>query len=78
MKVYMKCFATLSDDYECDYQGSSTQELSDGQTVGDLIHKQGMSQDDVKVIFVNGRKVGFDTILGDGDRVGLAPAVGGM
>ena len=78
MKVYMKCFATLSDNYKCDYQDSSSQEMSEGQTVGDLIKTQGMSEEDVKIVFVNGRKVSFDTVLGDGDQVGLAPSVGGM
>ena len=78
MKVYVKCFATLSDNYECDYQGSSPQEMSDGGTVGDLIQKQGMSEEDVKIIFVNGQKVSFDKVLGDGDQIGLAPSVGGM
>jgi len=78
MKVYLKCFATLSDSYECDYRDSSSHELSDGQTVGDLLHKGGISKEEVKIIFVNGKKVNFDTVLGDGDQIGLAPAVGGM
>jgi len=33
---------------------------------------------DVKIAFVNSRVVNFDTVLSEGDRVGLAPAVGGM
>ena len=78
MNVYVKCFATLSDYYECDYQDSSSQEMSEGQTVEDLIKKQGMSEENVKIVFVNGTKVSFDTVLGDGDQVGLAPSVGGM
>lgn len=32
----------------------------------------------VKIAFVNSRKVDLDTVLADGDRVGLTPAVGGM
>jgi molybdopterin converting factor small subunit len=78
MKVYLKCFASLSDNYECDYKDSSPQEVSSGQTVEDLIQKKGISKEEVKVIFVNGKKVNFDTALNDGDQIGLAPAVGGM
>jgi len=33
----------------------------------------GFSQEEVKVIFLNGRLVDFDAVLGDGDQVGLAP-----
>ena len=29
-------------------------------------------------IFVNGKQAGFDVVLRDGDRVGLAPVTGGM
>ena len=78
MKVYLKCFATLSDNYECDYQDSSPHELSEGLTVEDFIRKQGISKEDVKIILVNGKKVNFDMVLGDGDQIGLAPTVGGM
>jgi molybdopterin converting factor small subunit len=78
VKVDMKCFATLSDKYTCDFQDSSLQQLHCGQTVSDLLRKQGISRQEVKIIFVNGKKVDFDTVLGDGDHIGLAPAVGGM
>ena len=78
MKVYLKCFATLSDSYECDYRDSASHELSNGQTVEDLIRKEGISREEVKIIFVNGKKVNFDTVLSDGDQIGVAPAVGGM
>ena len=78
MKVYLKCFATLSDNYACDYKNSSPHEMSDGKTVSDLIRKKGISEEDVKIIFVNGKKVHFDTVLDNGDQIGLVPAVGGM
>jgi molybdopterin converting factor small subunit len=78
MKVYLKCFATLSDSYECDYHDSAPQELANGQSVEDLLQKKGISKEEVKTIFVNGKQVNFNTVLGDGDQIGLAPAVGGM
>jgi hypothetical protein len=32
----------------------------------------------VKLIFVNGQKASLDTVLKNGDQVGLSPPVGGM
>ena len=29
-------------------------------------------------VFVNGKKADFDTVLSNGDQIGLAPATGGM
>ena len=73
MKVTLKCFAKLSEGAVCDFTGSNEQEISEGETVGSLIFRLGFSQEEVKVIFLNGRIVDFDAILGDGDQVGLAP-----
>jgi molybdopterin converting factor small subunit len=73
MKVTLKCFAKLSEGDVCDFTGSSEQEISEGETVGNLISRLGFSHEEVKVIFLNGRIVDFDAVLGDGDQVGLAP-----
>ena len=78
MKVNVKCFATLADSDSCDFKGTTTYELDDGRTVDDLIRHAGFESGDVKIAFVNNRLVDMDTVLSDGDRVGLAPAVGGM
>ena len=78
MKVNLKCFSTLVDIDACDYKDSTPYELTDGQTVQDLIDRTGIASEDVKIAFVNSRIVDLDTILTDGDQVGLSPAVGGM
>ena len=78
MKVYLKCFATLSDSYKCDYRESSLHDLTEGQTVEDLISKNKIEKENVKLIFVNGEMVNFDTVLREGDQIGLAPTIGGM
>jgi molybdopterin converting factor small subunit len=52
--------------------------LDEGQTLQDLAERAGIDGQDVKIAFVNSRKVDLDTVLSDRDRVGLAPAVGGM
>jgi molybdopterin converting factor small subunit len=78
MKVNLKCFATLVDAESCNFHDSTVYELEDGQTVEDLIVVAGIEKENVKIAFVNGKKVGFDSVLSDGDRIGLAPATGGM
>ena len=78
MNVDLKCFSSLVNPDSCDYRESQTYRLTTGQTVGDLVDRAGIEKNDVKIAFVNSRIVDFDTVLADGDRVGLAPAVGGM
>jgi molybdopterin converting factor small subunit len=78
MKINLKCFAALANLDACDYKDSTEYELNDGQTIDDLVQLAGISKEDVKIAFVNNRIVEFDTVLSDGDQVGLAPAVGGM
>ena len=78
MKVELKCFSKLVNPGTCDYKDSTSYELADGQTIQDLLQSAGIASKDVKIVFVNGRIVSFNTALSDGDMVGLAPAVGGM
>ena len=78
MKVDLKCFANLVDPGTCDFRDGTAYILEDGNTVEDLIREAGIDHKEVKVAFVNNSVVGLDTALSEGDRVGLAPAVGGM
>ena len=78
MKVNLRCFAKLANGDTCDYRNAMAYELGHGQTVENLAHLAGVTQEAVKIVFVNGRKKGFNTVLSEGDRVGLVPAVGGM
>ena len=78
MNVDLKCFSSLVNPDSCNFRNSQTYRLSDGQTVGDLVEKAGIEKNDVKIAFVNSKIVDINTVLADGDRVGLAPAVGGM
>ena len=74
MKVDVKCFANLANPETCDFNESTAYDLDDGQTVEHLIKLAGIKKEDVAMAFVNGRVVGLDTVLSDGDRVGLTPA----
>lgn len=78
MDIHLKCFATLVNPNTCSFTESTVYQLDAGQTVGDLLKRAGIPADDVKVVFVNGRIVDLAAELNAGDRVGLAPAVGGM
>jgi molybdopterin converting factor small subunit len=78
MKINLKCFSTLVNLDACGDNDSTPYQLDEGQTVGDLIARVGIAREDVKIAFVNSRITDLDAVLSDGDRVGLAPAVGGM
>jgi molybdopterin converting factor small subunit len=78
MKIDLKCFSKLASRNTCDYKDSTPYDLAEGQTVEDLVQLAGISREDVKIAFVNNRKADLETVLADGDRVGVAPDVGGM
>jgi len=78
MKVSLKCFSTLVNPATCSFEKSTTYDLDEGQTLQDLVQRAGIDGEDVKIAFVNSRKVGLDTVLSDRDQIGLALAVGGM
>lgn len=78
MKIKLRCFSSLASEDSCSYTEDTTYNLDEGLTVGDLVQSAQIARSDVKIAFVNNRSVDFDTVLADGDRLGLAPAVGGM
>ena len=78
MKVNLKCFSKLADPETCDFRDSTEYELNDGQTVEALVERAGIDKKSVKIAFLNNRVVDLDTVLSEGDRIGLAPSVGGM
>ena len=78
MKVSLKCFSSLADPAKCDFRDSTEYELSNGQTVEALVERAGIDKNSVKIAFLNNKIVDLDTVLSDGDKIGLAPSVGGM
>jgi molybdopterin synthase sulfur carrier subunit len=78
MKISLKCFAKLSEANVCDFRDGDDREVSEGETVESLIKRLGFPLEDIKIVFVNGKKVDLETVLSNGDRLGLAPASGGM
>ena len=78
MKVHLKCFATLAEGDVCDFRDSVQSQITEGETVNALVESLELPKKDVKVIFVNNKVAGLDTVLKDGDQVALSPPVGGM
>ena len=78
MKVNLKCFSKLVNVDSCNFKESTQYELAEGENVENLVQRAGIAKEDVSIAFVNNRVVDLGTLLSDGDRVGLAPAVGGM
>jgi molybdopterin converting factor small subunit len=78
MKINMTCFASLSQKYDCDYNEATPMELEHGATVKTLMEASGVSEQDVKIAFVNGKSAEPNKTLNDGDWIALVPATGGM
>ena len=78
MKIEIRTFATLAvyNRHPCIGEDSGL-EITEGSTVKMLIDKLNIPEDDIKLIFVNGRHSKIDKVLSEGDRVGLFPPVGG-
>ncbi|SHI48812.1 MoaD/ThiS family protein [Halodesulfovibrio aestuarii] len=73
MQVEIKCFATLSDFTP---KGGFLA-VDDGSTVKQVIDLLGIKAEDVKIMFINGKHESLESVLKEGDRLGLFPAVGG-
>ncbi len=52
-------------------------DLPDNATVGDLVDHLGIRENEVKIVYVNGRARAAVYRLSDGDEVGIFPPVGG-
>ena len=74
MSLTIKCFATLSPFQPEDNENYP---FAEGDTVTTVMEQLGLPQEEVHIIFINGRHVGRDTQVSDGDRLGFFPAVGG-
>jgi sulfur carrier protein ThiS len=78
MRIKLKCFADLAERFACGYQAPTSVEAFDGATVETVMRQAGIPQEDVKIVFVNGKIAGPEHQLNQGDRVTLVPATGGM
>ena len=74
MHIRVKCFATLDKHQPANPERFP---IDRGETVAQVMARLGVPADQVHVIFVNSRSAPRDTVLQDGDKLGLFPAVGG-
>ena len=74
--VEVRLFATLR---ELSRSGRTHFELpaSPGMTVRGVLAEEGLAEQAVHIVMVNGHRATFGTELRDGDRLGLFPPVGG-
>ncbi len=78
MKIEVNLYATLKQYMKTETSGKAWGiDVEEGICVKDVIRKLQIQDDLVKLIFINGVHAKRDTILKDGDRLGLFPPVGG-
>ena len=77
MNVQYTLYASLSEFSPDRSRRNLVVELPDGTTVRDLIGRLRVPEDEIKIMFVNGVHATLDTVLKEGDRVGLFPLVAG-
>lgn len=76
--VRARLFATLRRLYpELGLGEAMPVTLPEGSTVGDLIRKLDLPENEVKIVFVNGLVKTADDPLSDEDEIGIFPPVGG-
>ncbi|HKK32181.1 MAG TPA: MoaD/ThiS family protein [Desulfomicrobiaceae bacterium] len=73
MDIEVQCFATLAGHTP----PGKRMTVVEGVTLGELLPMLDLREEDVKIMFVNGKHVSLDTAVTAGDRVGIFPAVGG-
>ena len=74
MNLHIKAFATLGRFLP---ENPEAYEAPEGITVGSLADQLRIPEEELHLIFVNGRRAERSQSLQPGDRVGFFPAVGG-
>ena len=73
MKFKLKLFATLRNGRFCENEF----EVEYSPDVNFLLEKLELKQEDVPIVFINGRHADYTTTLKDGDEIAFFPPVGG-
>ncbi len=78
MRIEIRTFATLAVySKHPDIDKNAIIHIQSGYTVKNLIDLLGIPEENIKLIFVNGRHSSIHQVLAEHDRVGLFPPVGG-
>ena len=74
INITVKLFATLG---QFTPDNSNCYPVADNTSVAALLAELNVPPQEVKIVFVNSRKADLKTLLNEGDRVGIFPAIGG-
>ena len=74
IKIQLKLYATLRKFIPDDEDEISVEQ---GSSVSDVLKQLGIPSTEAKLVFIDGKRGGIDTILDGGERVGIFPPVGG-
>ncbi len=78
MRVELRLFASLRRYLSDKADGSNCiMEVGEGTTIQGLLDRLDIPPDIPKLIFLNGTHARADTVLKDGDRVGVFPPIAG-
>ena len=77
MIVEVRLYATLRRCSPESPGGVLSVEVSRGDSVAELLGKMNIAAGEVHIVLINGVISNLESILHDGDRIGLFPAVGG-
>jgi molybdopterin converting factor small subunit len=73
MLIQVKTFATLK---KFEPEGAMLK-VEPGATLRDVLAALSLPEDEVRLLFVNGVHSTLETVISEGDKVSLFPAVGG-
>jgi sulfur carrier protein ThiS len=77
MRIEVRLYATLRRYAPSAAEGVLTLDVPEGGRAADAIAKAGIDADEVHIVLINGASSPPDRVLGEGDRLGLFPAIGG-
>ncbi len=73
MKIKLKLFATLRDERFAENEF----EVENGSDINFLLRKFNLKQDEVPIVFINGRHADYTTKINDSDEIAFFPPIGG-
>jgi sulfur-carrier protein len=78
MNIEIRLFASLAPFAQNPLvSANGTMALDSPATIRDAVTRLGVPEDNIKLVFKNGVHASLDSDLGEGDRVGIFPPIGG-
>ena len=77
IEIKVKLFGHLRNYLLKEKQSTAHIEIDAGSTIQDLFEKLDIPEDEVKLVYVNHRRVSEEYVLESGDQVGIFPPIAG-